>query len=92
MGNTNYPNNGTNQPPAGYIWPTGYYPMHGNNHSANLIGAELYIQGQQRKAQQREWAREHPWNWRTQWRFNLAVIAIFLLICGIAAIMSSITF
>ena len=59
MGNATCPNNSNNnQPPAGYIWPTGYYPMHGNNHSANLIGAELYIQEQQMKAQQREEGRE----------------------------------
>ena len=59
MGNATCPNNSNNnQTPAGYIWPTGYYPMHGNNHSANLIGAELYIQEQQMKAQQREEGRE----------------------------------
>jgi hypothetical protein len=52
MGNANYPTNSNNQPPAGYIWPSGYYPM-GINHSQDLRSAEFYVQRQERKERQR---------------------------------------
>lgn len=77
-----------NQPPAGYIWPPGYYPMHGNNHSANLLAAENYVKAQEMRARGREesirYAQEHPVG--AFW--TRVVLGIIVMICIIVGFLS----
>jgi len=75
--------NVTNQPPAGYIWPQGFYPIY-KEHDLNLLAAEKYVEQQKSNAYWAQWHREHPWNWRTEWRMNLVGIAILLTLSFIA--------
>ena len=67
------------QPPAGYIWPSGFYPIY-QEHSLNLLAAEKYVEQQKGNAYWAQWRREHPWNWRTEWRMNLVGIALLLVV------------
>lgn len=73
-----------NQPPAGYIWPSGFYPIYPDNtvdgHSLNLLAAEKYVEQQKKNEYWARWHREHPWNWRTEWRMNLVGIALLLVV------------
>ena len=72
-------NSNHNQPPAGFIWPSGFYPIY-TQHSLNLLAAEKYVEEQKMLAKRAEWNREHPWNWRTEWRMNLVGIALLLVL------------
>ncbi len=74
-----------NKPPAGYIWPEGFYPIY-QEHGLNLLAAEKYVESQKRRARWEAWNREHPWNWRTEWRTNLLGIAILLGVSVIATL------
>ncbi len=74
-----------NQPPAGYIWPEGFYPIY-QEPGLNLLAAEKYVESQKRRARWEAWNREHPWNWRTEWRTNLLGIAILLGVSVIATL------
>jgi hypothetical protein len=69
--------NSRHQPPADYIWPEGFYPIY-PEHGLNLLAAEKYIESQKRRARWEAWNREHPWNWRTQWRTHLISAALLL--------------
>lgn len=68
-----------NQPPAGYIWPQGFYPIY-REHDLNLLAAEKYVQQQKDNEYWSRWRREHPWNWRTEWRTNLLAIALLIVV------------
>lgn len=85
--------NTNNQPPAGYIWPSGFYPIYPDNtvegHGLNLLAAEKYIESQKRRAWWEAWSRDHPWNWRTEWRTNLIGIAILLAISIVVTLFSA---
>lgn len=41
--------NVTGQPPAGYIWPQGFYPIY-KEHDLNLLAAEKYVEQQKSNA------------------------------------------
>lgn len=79
--------NANNQPPAGYIWPQGFYPVY-REHGLNLLAAEKYVEEQKNRAYWAQWRREHPWNWRTEWRANVIGIAILLALSLIVMLVS----
>jgi hypothetical protein len=76
---------GSKQPPAGYIWPPGFYPIY-TQHSLNLLAAERYVEEQQRLAERDQWNREHPWSMYGGWRGMLAS-AVLWIIVGIIVVL-----
>lgn len=87
--------NDNNQPPAGYIWPSGFYPIY-QDHGLNLLAAEKYVEGQRRRQQSQEWVREYNARiraeneyrtakqvliaWAVRWATGLGIIALLSLL------------